>query len=326
MHPLSAVAGRLPFTLARLERPAAVHMCFWAILLAACDVGSHAPPEKPRPVPELRMSHAVASVERGDTVRVATVIILGDSVLQPERVEWTSSNPSIADVSRSGLVTGRREGEATVTAVAGELRAHMVARVQGRGSFLTLTPRIDTLQASGQMLQLSVMVLNEEGTERQRPVVGWRSLHPAVASVSTAGIVTAHAPGKAGLVADSHWHADTVWVVVQRPESADAGLRVAALVAVTTERGEVERGQALTLRLAVREAGGMTIVGRVVIWSSSDPELASVNSSGVVTGHGVGPVIIRATADGVTGATPLYVIGPTVHVPAHITAFCPDMT
>jgi hypothetical protein len=326
MHPLSAVAGRLPHKVTGLVRLTAIHTCFWTILLAACDVQSHGPPEQPRPVPELRLNRAATSLERGDTVRVAAVIMLGDAVLQPERVQWTSSNPSIADVSRSGLVTGRREGEATITAVAGELRAQAVARVHGRGSFLTLTPRIDTLHASGQMLQLSAMVLKDDGTERHRPIVVWRSLHPAVASISTAGIVTAHAAGTVGFVAEAHWHADTVWVVVQPPaDSADTRLPVAALMEIAVDRGEVERGHALAVRLTMREAGGMALGGRAAMWSSSDPEVATVNNSGIVTGLTVGSVVIRATADGVTGATALFIIGPTFHVPADITAFCPDV-
>src|SRR5205823_2272662 len=47
-----------------------------------------------------------------------------------------------------------------------------------------------------------------------------------------------------------------------------------------------------------------------VKYSSSDPAVASVSRSGVVTTHAVGTATIRVSVDGVTGSTPIAVHDP----------------
>ena len=56
-----------------------------------------------------------------------------------------------------------------------------------------------------------------------------------------------------------------------------------------------------------RDASGNALADRSVVWSSSDPLVASVNGTGLVTGLVLGSATITATVEGVTGSVPVTV-------------------
>src|SRR5438094_3234043 len=78
-------------------------------LLAACSKDSPGPTAAPPPVASVAVAPNTASLTVGDTVRlVATVKDARGNVLTDRVVTWASSNPAVATVSGTGLVTGVR--------------------------------------------------------------------------------------------------------------------------------------------------------------------------------------------------------------------------
>src|SRR5438105_4186179 len=78
------------------------------VLLAACGSDSTAPPPPPA-VASVAVAPPTASLIVGDTVRLAaTVKDASGNVLSARVVTWASSNPAVATVSGTGLVTGVR--------------------------------------------------------------------------------------------------------------------------------------------------------------------------------------------------------------------------
>jgi uncharacterized protein YjdB len=59
-------------------------------------------------------------------------------------------------------------------------------------------------------------------------------------------------------------------------------------------------GASATLIAEVRDAAGNAVQGRRVVWVSKDPQIATVSSSGVVTGVTPGPIQVAASAQGKT--------------------------
>ncbi|HJR36595.1 MAG TPA: Ig-like domain-containing protein, partial [Gemmatimonadales bacterium] len=88
-------------------------------------------------------------------------------------------------------------------------------------------------------------------------------------------------------------------------KSGDGGVAdVLVISRVDVEPGitQVILGQSLQLSATPRTASGISVPGRNVIWSSSDPLIATVSTTGMVNGVALGgPVRIRATVDGVVG-------------------------
>ncbi|MCC7134378.1 MAG: Ig-like domain-containing protein [Gemmatimonadales bacterium] len=59
-----------------------------------------------------------------------------------------------------------------------------------------------------------------------------------------------------------------------------------------------------------RDAAGRVVAGAVVDWSSSNPTVATISSSGIVTARAPGQATIAASADGVTASAALTVLSP----------------
>lgn len=82
-------------------------------------------------------------------------------------------------------------------------------------------------------------------------------------------------------------------------------------------------GDTVRLRAVVRSAAGDTLV-RGVVWSSTNPERATVSGSGLVTAHGAGTVVIRASSGGRSGLAALTVEDPAPPVTPVVTAIHPS--
>ena len=80
-----------------------------------------------------------------------------------------------------------------------------------------------------------------------------------------------------------------------------------ASIAVSLAASSIVVGQTTSASAVPLDELGAPLPGHAVRWSSLDPTIATVSSSGVVTGVATGSVIIRATAEGVTGDAPLVV-------------------
>ena len=77
--------------------------------------------------------------------------------------------------------------------------------------------------------------------------------------------------------------------------TADNGV---ASVAVTPPASTITVGAELPLQVVVQDAAGRTITDAPIYWSVKDPSIASVSSSGVVTGLAIGATQVAASAAG----------------------------
>jgi uncharacterized protein YjdB len=84
-------------------------------------------------------------------------------------------------------------------------------------------------------------------------------------------------------------------------ESADPA-KVAAIVGMNPT-DSVRLGKTITFVLDTRDANGNKVTGRRINFSSLNPNVASVDANGVVTGVGLGSTIITARADAASGQT-----------------------
>ena len=66
------------------------------------------------------------AIDWGDTLRLASRVRLSDGADGPGPVEWTSSDPAVASVQPSGLVSANAPGTAWIRAVAGRWRADSI--------------------------------------------------------------------------------------------------------------------------------------------------------------------------------------------------------
>ena len=118
-------------------------------------------------------------------------------------------------------------------------------------------------------------------------------LGPATATVTTDGTVTAVLAGQVTITAHTGAQRGTASLVVARAaDPAVASVEVSLSVATLINTGGAH-GIAV-----VRDATGAVVL-RTVVWSSSDPSVATVDNGGVVHAVGAGNVVITAESEGV---------------------------
>jgi uncharacterized protein YjdB len=131
--------------------------------------------------------------------------------------------------------------------------------------------------------------------------ITWSSSNAAVASVSTAGVVSGVALGSATITASSGTLNGTASVTVV-PVPVDR-------IVVTPADITVNPGQSVQYVATLYDANNNVLTGRTVTWTSSRPTRVSINSS---TGlafaiRDVGSVTITASSGGKTGTATIHV-------------------
>jgi uncharacterized protein YjdB len=263
-----------------------------AMLLLACSDTSG--PNQPK-VASLQLTGLPEdTVAVGLTVQLqATPLDAGGQPVPNVTVGWASNDTTVATVSQTGLVTTRAPGSAGITATTGSVVAAGTFTV---GSLRTATVQItgapDGPLAPGDTVRLVALTFARTGSLLTDRPVTWSSSQPAVASVSSTGLVLAHADGTAEIMASSDWATDAVPVAV---------VDVVASVQVTPSTFPLYQGQSRQLTATPLNAAGAILAGRSVTWTSAAPDRATVDSAGVVTALSPGGATIRATVDEVVG-------------------------
>lgn len=204
-----------------------------------------------------------------------------------KNVIWSSSNTAVARVDSNGNVNAVSEGTAVITATA--------ADGGGASGLINITvyplPKtvsikgVDSLLV-GKTAQLSATVLPTNARNRN---VTWASSDSTVATVNASGLVTAKANGTVVITATSQSNN-----VVSNSHEITITTLVSSINLTAPERINV--GNTDTVIATVLPA---TASNKTLRWTSSDEELAIVDSEGNVTALAPGFVTITAsTTDG----------------------------
>jgi uncharacterized protein YjdB len=117
---------------------------------------------------------------------------------------WSSSNPGVASVSATGVVSAVANGSAQITATSGPWSGSAAVVVNIQPASIRVTPATHTLNAVGASVSLSGTVVDALGTPIAGTSVTWLSEAPSVATVSANGTVVAVSAGIARIVASAH--------------------------------------------------------------------------------------------------------------------------
>ena len=229
------------------------------------------------------------------TLGVGDVCQILYEAISPYKVEWTSSDPLVASVDQRGtsplvtqivFVTAVSPGIATITAVVNgdaSLTASCQVEVKRYASGVTLDQHRMTLYA-GTSSTLTPIITPNDATDK---TVTWSSSNESVATVAD-GVVTALKAGTATIRAS----------IFNDRASASTSCEVtvkqyATGVALNKTDAAVYPGEKLTLTATVSPGDASD---KHVNWESNDTTVATVSSSGVVTGIKAGSATIKATA------------------------------
>ena len=222
----------------------------------------------------VKLDKTTASVNTGKTLTLKATVY--PSTLDDRSVTWKSSNTKIATVSTSGKVKGVKAGTATITCTSNATGLSASCKVTVGSVSLDKTTLI--LQ-KGKTSTLTATVAPSTLADQS---VTWKSSDTGIATVSSSGKVKGVKYGTATITCTSNATGLStsceVTVVYVKLSKTTVGL---------------EKGKTLTLKATVYPS---TLEDRSVTWKSSDTKIATVSSSGKVTGVGYGTATITCTS------------------------------
>jgi uncharacterized protein YjdB len=222
--------------------------------------------------------------------------------------QFATSSASIATVDPNGVVTGVSAGTATITVTATGRRAGYTTNNKIAAATISVTPAVEALQAFtvtptntsltvGQ-LQSLVPTVNKAGTD-VTVTYRYETNAPAIATVSADGAITGVGAGTATITVTATGRGTgyattdkiaTVFVSVSALPDALLGL------SVVPTNGSVLAGQSLALMpSAVKANANITVSYQ---YQSSANSIATVSTTGVVSGVAPGTVNITVLATG----------------------------
>ena len=225
---------------------------------------------------------------------------ISPSTVQNSSLEWSSSNENIATVSTSGLVTGKNEGTVTITcrsidAACNEVTASCTVVVDnGVVSSLSFSrPKQVLAMGTSTTLQLNPTI---SPSTVQNSSLEWSSSNENIATVSTSGLVTGKKEGTVkitckGVNADREEMSASCEVYVFSGNK----LNISSVSFRSPTEALEYRIDNMTLQLDPIISPS-TIKKEYLTWSSSDEDVATVSSSGLVTGKEYGTATITCSA------------------------------
>lgn len=232
--------------------------------------------------------HEVVTSMSMETYQLSyTILPEGDGVNR--EVTWSTSNPAVATVNATGLVTFIAPGKATIicqTVDTGEDGTNLIDTCEFYVNQPVTSVVLDytdiTLKIE-ETFRLTADVKPEDATNKE---LWWSSSNIDVVTVDETGLVTATGSGNATIIVQSADSGviDVCNVSVYQPVET---------VTMNTHNISVRKGTIFWLNAV---AGPENAVNKTIVWSSSDESIATVDQTGMVTAVNPGECAIIATS------------------------------
>ena len=229
--------------------------------------------------------------------------------LSKHKVEWISSDPSVAGMTADATVTGRSIGYTDVLLRVDNKVAKTGVRVLSKPIASVFASPSSLALSAGQTAQIVATTYDVNGDLIADRNISFSSSNSGVASVSGSGLVTTIAAGTAEIAVNAEGRKTTVPVTVSG--SSNSGGASVASVDVSLNAPTLLVGQSAQASATLKDANGNVLSGRSIVWTSSEVTVASVNATGLVTALKTGSVTITATSDGKSGSVSLITAMPS---------------
>ena len=218
----------------------------------------------------------------GKTMKLEATITPEDAT--NKTIIWTSSNTDVATISSEGIVTAKGAGTTIITATTNNGKtAKCTITVEQPVTAIALSDATTSLWV-GKTKTLTATVTP---TTSSNTAVNWSSSDNNVATVSSKGVITAKSKGTCTITctaADGYGAKSTCEVTVKQQVTE---------IALSETTASLWVGETNTIKAT---ATPTTANNTNVSWSSSNKNVATVSSKGVITAKGEGTCTITCTA------------------------------
>ncbi len=237
------------------------------------------------PVKSVSLNKTSLTLKEGGSATITPTV--SPSSATYKTVTWTSSNYDVATVDKNGKITAKGVGYAVITATTTQGSKTATCNV-------SVVKPVTGVSISKSSLRIEVgdkvtLKATIKPSDASNQTVSWKSSDSKVASVSSSGKVTAKKLGTATITvttADGSFKKTCKVEVVKKVTGVE----------LDKSSATIYLGKTLTLKATVSPSGA---TNSAVTFSSSDKNIATVSSSGVVTPVAPGTATITVkTADG----------------------------
>lgn len=206
-------------------------------------------------------------------------------------VSWTSSDPSIAIVSEDGLVSANSPGKAAIYAISNnnpDIKDVCEVTVIQPVSGISLNEKeIELIEDEVKKLNVTIIPANASNKD-----VNWTSSDVSVAMVSPDGTVYAIKPGQATIMATT---VDGGFVALCKI-TVTAKDVIASAIKLSNTSETITTGETIQI-VAVLQPENVT--NKKLSWTSTNPNIATVDDNGLVKAEREGQTqIVATTTDG----------------------------
>ncbi|MGY3902533.1 beta strand repeat-containing protein [Aeromonas lusitana] len=255
-------------------------------------------------VSQIQIIPATVQLAIGTTTKLTAIATFADQSTQDisTQAAWLSSNPAVATVDNTGLVTGVAAGSVTLSATLLGVTATTSIQVNNASvTALQVIPAVSTI-ALGTKSQLQAIATFSDGsTQDVSTQAQWSSSNPVIASVDSQGKVTGNGIGQASITATLG--------SVSRSVSITITNAIATSLQVIPPTASLPVGTKLQFQaVATFSDNSSQDVTSQVSWNSSDVSVATIGLDGEATAVNTGGANISALFHGVSSNTVLLVV------------------
>ncbi|WP_064605026.1 Ig-like domain-containing protein [Photobacterium sp. J15] len=243
----------------------------------------------------LHVTPAVASIHVGNGQKLTATATYSDATTADisDQVSWVSEDSAIVTISSSGFLSSQSTGATEVHAsINGMISNRVLVEVNDAAIVsIQITPLSLSL-AKNNTSQLSVLATySDSRTENVSNVVSWSTEDSAIMSVSNTGLVTGLKPGNTKVSASlSDITSNDVDVSV-----TDATIKT---IHIRPEAFSVAKGNTIQLSAVAKYSDdSIADISHLITWSSMDTSTATISTTGLLTGVGIGNTEVTASRD-----------------------------
>ncbi|MGB7527884.1 Ig-like domain-containing protein [Sphingobacterium cellulitidis] len=236
-------------------------------------------------VSKITLNETQGSISVGNTFKLIAKVAPEDA--HNKALTWSSSNTTIATVDQNGNVIGKKEGEVIITVKSNDGNVSASAKIK---VFTIKVSKITLSETQGSMeVGHTYSLFADVGpVEAHNKGVVWSSNNTTIATVDQNGTVFAKKEG-------------TVVITVKSAENpnihATCTLKITparvVMVYLSVRYREMNIGDKFTPNASVEPSIAQN---KTIIWSSSNPQIATVDQNGTITAKSPGSVEIIATS------------------------------
>ena len=247
-------------------------------------------------VSSVSVSKTTADLEIGSTVQLSATV--SPSNATDKSVTWSSSNANVATVTPTGMVMGKAEGTANITATAGGKSATCKVTVK-KPAIPVTSVELDHTEITLKVGETQTLKATVKPDNASNKTITWNSSKADIATVDDDGKVTAVKEGIATITATSGSKSASCKVTVEKIPVSSVELDQTDIT--------IEEGENKTLKATIKPDNA---TNKTVAWESSNTSIATVDNNGTVKGVAKGGAIITATCEGKTANCKITVTTP----------------